>query len=55
MSKLPKIQSEEFKKIISTKTNDNYLSIYVGSIVKGILNIHNLLNNRIKNIEDREE
>lgn len=39
---------------MSSKTNDNYLCMYVGSIVKGIINIHNLLNNRIKSVEDRE-
>lgn len=29
--------------------------MYVGSIVKGIINIHSLLNNRIKVVEDKEE
>lgn len=39
---------------MSSKTNDNYLCLYVGSIVKNILELHNLLNNRIKSIEERE-
>lgn len=53
MSKLPKVMNEDFQKIMSSKTNDNYLCMYVGSIVKGIINIHNLLNNRIQAVEDR--
>lgn len=55
ISKLPKVINEDFKKIISCKSNDNYLCMYVGSIVKGIINIHTLLNNRIKVVEDKEE
>lgn len=34
--------------------NDNYMSIYATTLVKGVINIHYLLNNRIKAIEERE-
>ena len=47
MSKLPKVMNEDFKKLIASKTNDNYLCLYVSHIVKSIIGIHNLLNNRI--------
>lgn len=52
MSKLPKVMNEEFKREISCKLNDNYLNMYVTSIVKNVINVHNLLNNRIKSIEE---
>ncbi len=55
MSKLPKIMNEDFKRKMSCKLNDNYLNIYISSIVKNIINVHNLLNNRIKTIEERKE
>ncbi len=47
--------NEDFKKMMSNTVNDSYLNIYVSSIVKGIINIHKLLNNRIKQQEEREE
>lgn len=55
MSKLPKVMNEDFKKLLGAKTNDNYLCLYVGHIVKSIIGIHNLLNNRIKLMEQQEE
>jgi 26S proteasome regulatory subunit N8 len=55
MSRLPKLMSEEFRQIMSMRMNDNYLSIYVTSLVKGVISIHQLLNNRIKAIEEREK
>lgn len=55
MSHLPKVVNEDFKKIIGSKTNDNYLCLYVGHIVNSIIGIHNLLNNRIKLLETNEE
>lgn len=55
MSRLPKTMNEEFKELMSSEMNNNYLNLYVSAVVKGIVNIHNLLNNRIKAIEDKEE
>lgn len=52
MSKLPKVMNEDFKREMSCKLNDNYLNLYVSSIVKNVINVHNLLNNRIKGIEE---
>lgn len=54
ISRLPKVLGGEFKKNLSEKINDNYLALYTSTIVKGVLNIHNLLNNRIKNSEDQK-
>ena len=55
ISKLPKVLDDDLKRILSEKTNDNYLNLYISSIVKGVVNLHNLLNNRIKNIEEQQE
>ena len=55
MSRLPKVLSPEFKRVLSENINDNYLALYTSSLVKGVINIHNLLNNRIKNAEDEKE
>lgn len=52
MNRLPKILNDDLKRILSEKTNDNYLNLYISSIVRGVVNLHNLLNNRIKNAED---
>lgn len=52
VSRLPKVMSEEFKKVLSENVNDNYLALYTSSLVKGVINIHSLLNNRIKNMEE---
>lgn len=55
MSKLPKLISEDLKSIMSAEMNNNYINLYATSILKNVVNIHNLLNNRIKAIEDRKE
>lgn len=55
MNKLPKILNDDLKRILSEKTNDNYLNLYISSIVRGVVNLHNLLNNRIKNAEENLE
>ena len=33
----------------SEETNDHFLGIYVGSLIRSILALHNLVNNKIKN------
>lgn len=55
MSKLPKIISPSLKKVLSSQTNENYLHLYVTHIVKSVISIHNLLNNRIEAIEMNKE
>ena len=55
MSRLPKLMSPELRAAMSARMNDNYLSIYVTSLVKGVISIHQLLNNRIKALEEREK
>jgi 26S proteasome regulatory subunit N8 len=55
MAKLPKVLSTEMKNALAAKVNENYLNLYVAGIVKSVIAIHNLLNNRIRPLEDFEE
>lgn len=54
VSRLPRVMSEQFKKVLSENVNDNYMALYTSSLVKGVVSIHNLLNNRIKNREEQK-
>ena len=55
MAKLPKVVSAEMKHALAAKVNENYLNLYISGIVKSVVAIHNLLNNRIRPLEDFEE
>ena len=48
---LPNVRVEEMAKSITTKTNDMMLPLYVSSIVRSVLALHNLVNNKIENRE----
>ena len=50
---LPNFETEEIIKSLSNQTNDNYLVLYLGSIVKTIVSLHKLINN--KNMIQEEE
>lgn len=52
ISRLPKTMSADFKKTLSENVNDNYLTLFTSSLVKGVIGVHGLLNNRIKNLEE---
>ena len=39
----------------AVETNDHFLGIYVGSLLRSILTLHNLVNNKIKNKKFAEE
>ena len=52
ISRLPKTMSADFKKTLSENVNDNYLTLFTSSLVKGVIGVHSLLNNRIKNLEE---
>jgi len=55
VAKLPKVIGEELKVALAARVNENYLNLYVSGIVKSVIVIHNLLNNRIRPLEDLEE
>jgi 26S proteasome regulatory subunit N8 len=44
---LPNFETEDIIKALSTQTNDNYLVLYLGSLVKSIISLHKLINNKI--------
>ena len=55
VAKLPKVIGQEMKVALAARVNENYLSMYVSGIVKSVIVIHNLLNNRIRPLEEMEE
>lgn len=44
---LPKLDDETKLKAFQVKTNDNYFTIYVASIVRAVISIHDLINNKL--------
>jgi len=48
---LPNINSEEMTKAIVTKNNDNTFVLYICSIIRSIVSLHNLINNKLQNKE----
>ena len=53
---LPNLNIAEFVKATSVKTNDQMLVIYTASIVRVIIALHNLINNKVTNRDaEREE
>jgi 26S proteasome regulatory subunit N8 len=44
---LPNFETEEIIKSLSAETNNNYLVLYLGWLVKTITSLHKLINNKI--------
>lgn len=51
---LPDITSEQFTETMYVKTNDQMLVVYLASMVRSIIALHNLINNKLTN-RDAEE
>lgn len=51
---LPDITSENFSDTLYVKTNDQLLVVYLASMVRSIIALHNLINNKLTN-RDAEE
>jgi len=47
----PNLKVEELVKSFAVNTNDNYLVIYVSSLIRSIIALHNLINNKMLNLE----
>ena len=45
---LPNIKVEKLLKAMMVKTNDVHLAIYLGSLVRSITALHDLVNNKLK-------
>lgn len=48
---LPNVHFPGFIRSLSVCTNDEYFSIYIASLVRGILSLHDLINNKLTNQE----
>lgn len=46
---LPDVNLLEFVKAMYVKTNDQYLVVYVAALIRSIIALHNLINNKIQN------
>lgn len=52
---LPNLNLEEMIKAFSVKSNDYMFVLYVSSLIKSVISLHTLVNNRIHNKEDEIE
>merc|ERR1711904_609940 len=52
---LPDQDSEDLVKSFATETNDMMLALYLGSMLRSTLALHNLINNKIKNRKMKED
>lgn len=48
---LPNTTSEDFSKALLTKNNDHNFVLYISSIIRAIVSLHNLINNKLQNKE----
>merc|ERR1712018_262669 len=53
---LPDVTNQQFVKSINVNTNDQMLVVYTASLIRSIIALHNLINNKINNkeVEKRE-
>jgi len=51
----PDLKVEELVKAFAVKTNDNMLAIYVSSLIRSIIALHNLINNKLANRQLEQE
>merc|ERR1719343_663993 len=51
---LPDQDSEELVRPFAMETNDMMLALYVGSMLRSTVALHNLINNKIKNKKTKE-
>lgn len=52
---LPNLNVEEFIKSITVKTNDQMVVIYLASVVRSVIALHNLINNKLQNKDLEKE
>ncbi|KAH8550232.1 26S proteasome regulatory subunit rpn-8 [Umbelopsis sp. PMI_123] len=48
---LPNLQTQEMVRSFSVKTNDQHLVIYLSSLIRAVIALHNLINNKIENLK----
>merc|ERR1712190_42285 len=52
---MPDQDSEELVRSLATETNDMMLALYLGSMLRSTVALHNLINNKMKNKKAKEE
>lgn len=52
---LPNLNVDEFIKSITVKTNDQMVVIYLASVVRSVIALHNLINNKLQNKDLEKE
>merc|ERR1712194_541740 len=52
---LPDQDSEELVKSFALETNDMMMALYLGSMLRSTVALHNLINNKIKSRESKEQ
>ena len=57
---IPNLSNDELAQAFLTKSNDMHLIIYLSSLVRSVISLHDLVNNKIKykdidELEDKEE
>lgn len=48
---LPNLENQEMVNSFSTKTNDQLLLIYLSSMIRAVIALHNLIDNKIENLK----
>lgn len=48
---LPNLEAPDMVKAFSTKTNDQLLMIYLSSLIRAVIALHNLIDNKIENLK----
>ena len=48
---LPNLNLEEFTRSFAVKTNDQLLIVYVASLIRSVIALHNLIGNKVANRE----
>jgi len=48
---LPNLQTQEMVRSFSVQTNDQLLVIYLSSLIRAVIALHNLINNKIENLK----
>ena len=48
---LPDVTSPDLVKSLSVKTNDQMLVVYLASLIRSIIALHNLINNKLSNTD----
>ena len=52
---LPNLNLEEFTRSFAVKTNDQLLVVYIASLVRAVIALHNLIGNKIANSEAEKQ